>query len=407
MKLLLSIVIIVVIAVVGSRLTFLNRRLPLGFRNIIFTGIEYIFLGVLLGQMGLNIIDFKSLHNLEPLLIFGLSIIGFLFGLQFEFRSLKNLPRFYFSISAVQATIAFLIITPTLYFSFKALFSLPDEIILIMAITLGSAACCTAQSALAIVKNNYTVENRRLFSLLRYIASIDGLFALGFFSLAVSILTTTTSENFNLIGSLKWFFLSLAIGILCALLLIILSNTKFSQQEFVVFLIGMVLFAGGLAIKTGNSPLVIGFVCGIVYANFSKHRLRALDTIVHSERSIYIIMLIIIGAGWTLILGNILIITCIYFVVRVIAKVMGTYAATRAFKPAFDVPVASGLGLLSEGGFAIAIIINFSLLYPSLSDYLVTVIIISMFVNEILSPKLILLQFENPEPVKFKTSQKL
>jgi Kef-type K+ transport system membrane component KefB len=407
MKLLLSIVIIVVIAVVGSRLTFLNRRLPLGFRNIIFTGIEYIFLGVLLGQMGLNIIDFKSLNNLEPLLIFGLSIIGFLFGLQFEFRSLKNLPRFFFSISALQATIAFLIITPTLYFSFKALFSLPDEIILIMAITLGSAACCTAQSALAIVKNNYKVENRRLFSLLRYIASIDGLFALGFFSLAVSILTTTTSENFNLIGSLKWFFLSLAIGILCALLLIILSNTKFSQQEFVVFLIGMVLFAGGLAIKTGNSPLVIGFVCGIVYANFSKHRLRALDTIVHSERSIYIIMLIIIGAGWTLILGNILIITCIYFVIRVIAKVMGTYAATRAFKPAFNVPVASGLGLLSEGGFAIAIIINFSLLYPSLSDYLVTVIIISMFVNEVLSPKLILLQFDNPEPVKFKTSKKL
>jgi Kef-type K+ transport system membrane component KefB len=338
------------------------------------------------------------------LLIFGLSIIGFLFGLQFEFRGLKNLPRFFFSISAVQATVAFIIITPTLYFSFKALFTLPDEIILIMAITLGSAACCTAQSALAIVKNNYKVENRRLFSLLRYIASIDGLFALGFFSLAVSILTTATSEKLSLIGSLKWFFLSIAIGILCALLLIILSNTKFSHQEFGVFLIGIVLFTGGLAIKTGNSPLVIGFVCGIVYANFSKHRLRALGSIVHSERAIYIIMLIIIGAGWNLILGNILIVTCIYFVIRVIAKVMGTYAATRAFISGFNVPAASGLGLLSEGGFAVAIIINFSLLYPFLSDYLVTVIIISMFVNEILSPKLILSLFENPQPVIFKTS---
>jgi len=406
MKLLLSIVIIVVIAVVGSRLTFLNRRLPLGFRNIIFTGIEYIFLGVLLGQMGLNIIDFRSLHNLEPLLIFGLSLIGFLFGLQFEFRGLKNLPRFFFSISAVQAAVAFIIISPTLYFSFKALFTLPDEIILIMAITLGSAACCTAQSALAIVKNNYIVENRRLFSLLRYIASIDGLFALGFFTLAVGIFTTATGEKFSLIGSLKWLFLSLAIGILCSLLLIILSNTKFSRQEFGVFLIGIVLFTGGLAIKTGNSPLVIGFVCGIVYANLSQHRLRALAAIVHSERSIYIIMLIIIGAGWTPILGNVLIITCIYFVIRVIAKVMGTYAATRAFKSDFDVPAASGIGLLSEGGFAVAIIINFSLIYPSLSDYLVTVIIVSMFVNEILSPKLILSLFENPRPRKFKTGSK-
>ena len=407
MRLILSIVIIVVIAVVGSRLTFLNRRLPLGFRNIIFTGIEYVFLGVLLGQMGLNIIDLRSLNNLEPLLIFGLSIIGFLFGLQFEFRGLKNLPRFFFSISAVQAAVAFIIIAPTLYFSLRTLFTLPDRIVLIMAITLASAACCTAQSALAIVKNNYKVENRRLFSLLSYIASIDGLFALGFFSLAVGIFTTPTSENLSLIGSLKWFFISMAIGILCALLLVILSNTRFSRQEFGVFLIGIVLFTGGLAIKTGNSPLVIGFICGIAYANLSKHRLRALAAIVHSERSIYIIMLIIVGAGWTPILGSILIITCIYFGIRVIAKVMGTYAATRAFKSDFDVPAASGLGLLSEGGFAVAIIINFSLLYPSLSDYLVTVIIVSMFVNEILSPKLILSLFENPKPRRLKSGFKI
>jgi Kef-type K+ transport system membrane component KefB len=117
-------------------------------------------------------------------------------------------------------------------------------------------------------------------------------------------------------------------------------------------------------------------------------------------------MLIIIGAGWNLMIDNILIITCIYFVIRVIGKVLGTYAATRAFRSGFKVPAASGLGLLSEGGFAVAIIINFSILYPSLSDYLVTVIIISMFVNEILSPKLILLQFENPRPIKFGRSRK-
>ena len=406
MKFLLSIVIIVVIAVVGSRLTYLNRRLPLGFRNIIFTGIEYVFLGVLLGQMGLNIIDASSLHNFEPLLIFGLSIIGFLFGLQFELRSLKNLPRFFFSISAVQATVAFLIIAPILYFSFKALFTFSDEIILIMAITLGSAACCTAQSALAIVKNNYKVDNRKLFSLLRYVASIDGIFALAFFSLAVSILTTAVDEKFSLSGSIKWFFVSLAVGILCALLLLILSNTKFTKQEFGVFLIGILLFTGGLAVKAYSSPLLIGFVCGIVYANFSKHRLRALDAVVHSERSIYIIMLIIVGAGWNLKIDNILIITGIYFVIRVIGKVAGTYAATRAFRSDFRVPAASGLGLLSEGGFAVAIVINFSLLYPALSDYLVTVIIISMFVNEILSPKLILLQFENPRPIKFERGKK-
>jgi len=79
MKFLSSIVIIVVIALIGSRLTFFDRKLPLAFRNIIFTGIEYIFIGIVLGEMGVNLISAESLNNFAPFLIFALSWIGFLF----------------------------------------------------------------------------------------------------------------------------------------------------------------------------------------------------------------------------------------------------------------------------------------------------------------------------------------
>ena len=48
MKLLLAIVLIALIALIGSRLTFFSRRLTMGLKNIIFTGTEYIFLGVVL-----------------------------------------------------------------------------------------------------------------------------------------------------------------------------------------------------------------------------------------------------------------------------------------------------------------------------------------------------------------------
>jgi len=159
-----------------------------------------------------------------------------------------------------------------------------------------------------------------------------------------------------------------------------------------------VLFGGGLAIKTHNSPLLIGFICGIITANFCRHRLRALETAVRSEKSIYIIILIILGAGWTLKFNFILLITGIYFAVRILGKIVGTFAATRSFKADFNIPPTAGLGLIAEGGLAVAIIINFSFLYPWLSDYLVTIIILSMFINEIISPKLVLLQFDSPEP---------
>jgi hypothetical protein len=402
MKLLITIVIITVIALIGSRLTFLNRKLPLGFRNIIFTGTEYIFMGVFLGKMGFNLIDPKIVISLLPFLYFGLAWIGFLFGLQFDFKSIKNLPRFFFSISAIQALFTFIIVTPVIFFSFKAFSSLPDNTILIISLALGSASVCSAQSALAIVCNNYRFNNRKLFKLLNYISGIDGIFALAFFSLTFFIFPFSVSTKFDLLDSLEWILLALIIGMVAAFIFLILSKTKFSQQEFVVFIIGTVLFGGGLAMKTNHSPLLIGFICGLITANFCRHRLRAIEIMIHSEKSIYIIMLVIIGAGWSLKFDFILIITGFYFLSRLLGKLVGVGAATSSFPCGFRVPRTSGLGLLSEGGFAVAIIISFSIFYPSLSDYLVTVVILSMILNELISPSLILAHLENPKRLDFK-----
>jgi len=402
MKLLITIITITIIALIGSRLTFLNRKLPLGFRNIIFTGTEYIFIGVFLGKMGLNMIDPETLTSLEPFLFFGLSWIGFLFGLQFDFKSLRNLPRLFFSISAIQAFLTFLAVTPVIFFSLKTFSTLPERTVLILSFALGSASVCTAQSALAIVSNNYRFKNRKLFSLLHYIAGIDGIFALALFALTFFIFPLSGNIKFNLMHSLKWLLLAVTIGIITALIFIILSRVKFSQQEFIVFILGTVLFGGGLAMKTNNSPLLIGFICGLITANLCRHRLRALEMMAYSERSIYIIMLVIIGAGWKLDSNFILIITGFYFLSRLLAKLAGVFAATRSFKSDFHVPWNTGLGLLSEGGFAIAIIISFSLFYPSLSDYMVTVVIISMILNEFISPKLILSLLEDPNPIDFR-----
>ncbi|HHF52263.1 MAG: hypothetical protein J7L72_10990 [Candidatus Aminicenantes bacterium] len=402
MKLLITIITITIIALIGSRLTFLNRKLPLGFRNIIFTGTEYIFIGVFLGKMGLNMIDPEILTSLEPFLFFGLSWIGFLFGLQFDFKSLRNLPKLFFSISAIQAFLTFLAVTPVIFFSLKTFSTLPERTVLILSFALGSASVCTAQSALAIVSNNYRFKNRKLFSLLHYIAGIDGIFALALFALTFFIFPLSGNIKFNLMHSLKWLLLAVTIGIITALIFIILSRVKFSQQEFIVFILGTVLFGGGLAMKTNNSPLLIGFICGLITANLCRHRLRALEMMAYSERSIYIIMLVIIGAGWKLDSNFILIITGFYFLSRLLAKLAGVFAATRSFKSDFHVPWNTGLGLLSEGGFAIAIIISFSLFYPSLSDYMVTVVIISMILNEFISPKLILSLLEDPNPIDFR-----
>jgi hypothetical protein len=399
MKILFAIVIIAIISIIGSRLTFLNRRIPMGFRNIFLTGTEYILIGVLLGGMGLNILDQEALIKLEPFLLFGLCWVGFLFGLQFEVRQLRNLPRFYFSITAIQAFITFSIVTVFIYLAFRKFSLLPESILFMASITLGSTACCTAQSSLAIVSRNYRIKNRGLLDLMRYISSVDGLFALFFFAAALCIIPGGELAGFNFIKSIKWLLLSATMGFVPALIFILLNRTKFSQQEFMVFMIGCIMFCGGLAYEIHHSPLVSGFICGIITANFCRQRLRALSSVIHAEKSIYIILLLLIGAGWIIKPDYSLILTLVYFIIRVLGKIIGTFFATRIFKPIYNVPAGLGLGLISEGGLAIAIIINFKLLYPSVGDSIVTIIIISVFVNEFISPKLILSQFDEAERV--------
>jgi hypothetical protein len=77
-----------------------------------------------------------------------------------------------------------------------------------------------------------------------------------------------------------------------------------------------------------------------------------------------------------------LIVAVIYFASRLIGKTAGVFMATRIFKPMYVVPPQLGLGLISEGGLAVAIIINVTLLYPELSDVLITIIVLSVIINE-------------------------
>jgi hypothetical protein len=290
-----------------------------------------------------------------------------------------------------------------MYAVLKEYTNLPETVLLMTAVTLGSTASCTAQSALGIVGKNYKIENRRLLDLMRYISGIDGVYALVFFAMALGILPGGEAAPFNLATSLKWFFSSIAMGIIPALILISLSRVRFSPQEFLVFLIGTVMFCGGLSHQIHYSPLIAGLVCGVVTANFCRHHLRALSEVLHAEKSIYIILLLLLGANWNFKFDFSLLAAGIYFLVRVLGKLTGTFAASRIFKPGYHVPSALGLGLLSDGGLSIAVIINFKLLYPAIGDTLITVIIISVFINEFLSPWLILSQFDRKERISGNT----
>jgi hypothetical protein len=395
-RLLLAIVIIAVVAVLGSRIISRGRRLPFGLTHLLVSGTAYIFLGLILGPKVLDVFDRPTLDQLQPALLFALAWIGFLFGLQFEIRQLRRLPRFYFSITAVQALVTFVTVTLPIYLLVQWFYPNSAPLFLLaQAVILGSAACSSAQSALAIAAQSRTLANRPLLQLLRYVSSVDGLFGLSFFALAIIAMSGVGGSGSPVAAVIQWILATLLMAGAPALILIILSRTRLVRQEFPLFLVGAVMLCAGMAHTMHHTPLISGLICGVLVANFSRHRLRALAVVMPSEKPIYLILLLIIGADWVISLDLTMVMLLAYFLLRLLGKLAGLSLATRIFRPQYPVPGLLGLGLASEGGLAIAIIVSYRLLHAGpVSDALVTIIIFSVLIGELLGPRMILALFK-------------
>lgn len=397
MKFLIALAILTGISVLGSKVTFFKREFSLGIKNILLTGIEYIAIGLFLGESGIKILDGETLAKFNPFLVFGLAWIGYLYGVQFEFQQVKKLPRMFFSITAIQAFVTFISVSGIMFLLFYRFFLIKPEISIILSVILGSTAVSTAQSAIAIVNKNYRFKNQRLFDLLRYISGVDGVFAILIFAVLLAFMKNGTSLNINPVLTLMWFLIPVLVGFFPALIFWIINRSRPGINEFPVFLIGVIIFTGGLAIQLNHSPLVCGFFGGIFIANSCRYRTRVLLFLHEAEKAIYIIMLLLLGAGWNPDRGINIFLVLFYILFRLFGKFSGNFIAAKSFRSKFEIPSTIGFALLSEGGISFGILINFAMLFPEFSDKIIYIVILSAFINELLSPWLILTQFKEKE----------
>ena len=123
MKLIVVAALVAVIALLGSRISFVRIKLPLSLANLHLTGTEYVLVGLLLGRTFLNLLDTHTIEGLFPILGLGLSWIGMLFGVQFEIRRLTHIPATVYLITILQAIVTMVIVAIPFYFLFSDVFS--------------------------------------------------------------------------------------------------------------------------------------------------------------------------------------------------------------------------------------------------------------------------------------------
>jgi hypothetical protein len=386
MKLVVVAALVAVIALLGSRISFTRIKLPLGLANLHLIGTEYVLVGLFLGSTFLNLLDTPTLEALFPILGLGLSWIGMLFGVQFELRRLTHIPVTVIAITLLQAIVTMTAVALPFYFLFESLFDYQTEIALIGALSLAAAASDTGQSGIALIARNVPTRARPTLRLLQNISHMDGLVGVIAFGL-ISCAGSLHNES----PAYIWIGVSLGLGLAVGLLIAALTATRLNNEEMLLVVIGGVAFGGGLALYLNLSPLLVNLIAGVVVANVGRARARSgiREVLLTGERSIYILFLILVGAGWQIGSFWTVLFVLVYLVSRSLGKLLGGYFSVSMLPPESGFPRLLGMGLLSHGGIAIAIVVNLHQIHRSeLTDLVISIVLIGMLASQLVSPML-------------------
>ncbi len=391
LKSVLGLLILVILAYLGSRHSFHRQILKKGLYSFFLTGTEYIFVGFLLGPTILDVLNPETLADFKALVIFGLAFVGFLTGSQFEWRYLKRYPRQLYLATAAIDLVTFCLVFLVFYGLFLwigDLRKLPHHALLILAIS----AVGAAPSSVMMVLQKYP-RFKQLPNLLQFVSGFGDLIMVALFGILFSFEDPETHRiKFEFMGGFYWLLICISFGGLCGVAFYLALANKQTKNEYLALLIGLLAFCGGLAAKLHLSPIFLSAVAGIVYANLPKIRVMesAPMVLARTERPFYLILLLVVGALWQPADWWVLLLALVYCAFRLLGKVIGGRAVRLLFPQRDAPPEWLGIGLMAQGGVAIAIILNYQIGYPGEATQIsVTVMIVALVVNELVSPTLL------------------
>jgi Kef-type K+ transport system membrane component KefB len=379
--------ILILIAFLGAK--FITKRTSLSPVNYFFySGFIYIFLGLSLGRSGWDILSSSILAGLTPLIGLGLGWVGFLFGFQLETKYLRRFPPKYISLSFLQ--FVFVFVSGGFVFSVALNFLYPSEQVFLlygMAAALGLLLSLNSPTLLSMALR-VIPERGNYYYLARFLVSVSGFWGIVGLMLLLSFWHFPFFESKVFLKGGSFLLLSTLFPALLGFLFHFLTKKKTSEEQMLVYLLGLVFFVSGAALYFNLPPLYLSMVLGITFSNLTKIHEKLYPLLLSTEKPLYIIFLILIGALWDVSLDyTVALLVALMVVLRVI-----TYAMPLPlFKVILDfplhLPVRFGLCFLSSGGIGVALAVSLKLAYPlPLTDIFLTVALSGILITEFISP---------------------
>lgn len=395
MQIVIGFLVLLLVALIGSHSLRSLYTPPPIIRRLFDNGLIFIAVGMAVGPAGVDLLTPDVLEKSGPVVVLFLGWIGFLFGVHLEWRRLRRivLPMWMIAVGESLLTFALVFAGSVWFFTSRQQLGYDSTILFAAVVTLAACASGTAPSSVFLLDDRPRFTGR-IAQAMRLVGTVDDLPGLLIFGFFFAFFPTYHIGPIAWQTGLSLAALTLLLGVLFGILLKSVMLLARNEQTVLLVVLGVISLAAGFAQYIHLSAVFVGTIAGITFANLSGQKETVYRVLASSEQTIYVLFLMLVGCMWSLNTAHLLPLALLYLGLRLVGKLLGGLLGHRLVGAPPGRLRLGGLGLLGQGGMAIAMAINYERLYQSpISSLVVTTLILGVVVNELVGPSLASIPF--------------
>jgi Kef-type K+ transport system membrane component KefB len=374
LDLLFKLGIIILVGIVGGRIANFFK-LP----NV--SG--YIVAGLIIGPSFVNLVNEMDIEAFNIINEMALAAIAFSIGNEFLLKDMKKVGKDVLLITVAEVVGAFVVVFIMMYFVLNQSIE--------FSLMISSMSAATAPAGIVMVIRELKANGPLTKTILPIVALDDALGIMVFgvcLSLSkilsgveeYSIIKIISNPTIEILGSI---ILGFIIGIVMTY---VVKKAK-HNEELLIIIIGFILLSSGAANYFNLSPLLTCMMVGATLVNLKQNSFRVFNLINEFTPPVNLLFFTIAGASLNIkVLFTVGILGIGYIIARASGKYIGATLGAKAVGAEEKIVKYLGMSLLTQGGISIGLSMIVRKELPELSSSIITVILFSVLIYEIVGP---------------------
>lgn len=374
LDLLFKLGIIILVGIIGGRLAN-YFKLP----NV--SG--YIVAGLIIGPSFINLVNEMDIESFNIINEMALAAIAFSIGNEFLLKDMKKVGKDVLLITVAEVVGAFVIVFIMMYFILNQAME--------FSLMIASMSAATAPAGIVMVIRELKANGPLTKTILPIVALDDALGIMVFgVCLSLSKILSGT-EKYSIIKIISnptiEIFGSIILGFVIGIVMTYVVKKAKHSEELLIMTIGFILLSSGVANYFNLSPLLTCMMVGATLVNLKQNSFRVFNSINEFTPPINLLFFTVAGASLNIkVLSSVGILGIGYIIARASGKYIGATLGAKAVGSEEKIVKYLGMSLLTQGGISIGLSMIVKKELPELSDSIITVILFSVLIYEIMGP---------------------